>query len=56
MPTWSSQATLPPSITLAASMLHVDADSKAANGFELVIATLNTLNTIAVGDDILVTS
>ena len=36
--------------------VHVDADSKAANGFELVIATLNTLNTIAVGDDILVTS
>ena len=36
--------------------VHVDADGKAANGFELVIATLNTLNTIAVGDDIVVTS
>jgi Ca2+-binding RTX toxin-like protein len=36
--------------------VRVDADGKAANGFELVVATLNTNDTIAVNTDVLVGS
>ena len=36
--------------------VRVDADGKASNGFELVVATLNTTDTIVVGTDIVVGS